>query len=214
MSLIVGRENMRSPLSKIYYFRSSLPKYINSSSTAGDTLPPRFLLSTPPTIKTSNVTKSGNAVSISAGTQSVVCVTTNPKTPPIMEAIAIFPSLYLNWGSSPKIIGTDIGPTNAANQVIINPMTPPNFSWLSPTRMVTVVRIIVIVLAMYNDFLSLAAISWNFLCKTGNLSRCTTADKALISDTVIPIVLANIEASTSPTSPAGKNSFVKAGYNC
>src|SRR4051812_35976173 len=47
----------------------------------------------------------------------------------------------------------------------------------------------------------------------GRISRVITDEIVLVSDVVMAIVAANIEASTSPTSPTGKNFCVSKTYD-
>ncbi|OPZ53207.1 MAG: hypothetical protein BWY89_01781 [Bacteroidetes bacterium ADurb.BinA012] len=49
-------------------------------------------------------------------------------TPPMIEIMAELLLLFRNHGNSPRIMGMEIGPTSAANHVIISPKTPPNES--------------------------------------------------------------------------------------
>ena len=48
--------------------------------------------------------------------------------------------LFLNAGNKPKIIGTEIGPNKAANQVTIKPKIPPKLLAFNPTRIVIKVK--------------------------------------------------------------------------
>ncbi len=68
------------------------------------------------------------------------------------------------------------------------------------------VNTIVVILAYQSDFFS-EAFSISGL-KIGRISLVNTAAIVLASELHIVIVFANMEASTSPTIPIGKNVFV------
>ena len=130
-------------------------------------------------------------------------VTTKASNPPIIDTMAAVLPLRLNKGSNPRIIGMAIGPNNEANHETINPKTPPKCRKFIATMMVNRVNEKVVIRAMMS-----ACLGVNFRTRgiaTGKISRVITADTVLESEEVIDNVLANIEASTNPSKPAGKN---------
>src|SRR5687767_570968 len=54
----------------------------------------------------------------------------------------------------------------------------------------------------------------NLVHVTGRMSRVMTDETVFVSDVVMAIVAANIEAITRPTSPTGRNCLVSSTYDC
>src|SRR5680860_167776 len=109
--------------------------------------------------------------------------------PPKMESKAAVLSLCLNRGNSPKIIGTEIGPNKAENQVRIKPITPPKELEFQAMMIVIRININVVTRAV------IRLLDWEklfiFFRNTGMISRVITAEMVLASEETIESVLEN-----------------------
>lgn len=178
-----------------------LLKLLNNNSTS---LLGAFLLRNPETVKIKNETKVGEPIEIAKEETGKSFSSINVSKPHKMDKTAILPLLPLKAGKRPKIIGIAIGPKSAANQDIINPITPPKYAEFNAVIIVNKVKHKVVNLASFNPLNF--DISFNLGNKTGKISLLITAETVLESEAVIESVLANREAKISPTSPEGKNS--------
>src|SRR5690606_35132505 len=111
-----------------------------------------------------------------------------------------------------KIIGMEIGPNNAANQVINKPITPPNRSELNAITIVIKIKLKVVVRAISNILCELKCLIRLFT--TGRISLVITEEIVLASEAVMDKVFENNEAISKPNSPGGRNSIAIREYDC
>lgn len=127
----------------------------------------------------------------------------NDSRPPKTEVSAAALPQCLKAGSSPRIIGIEIGPTSAVNQAIIKPKTPPNDLDRMATAIVIRINTNVVTRAIIKTFFVLN--EEIRLKKKGRISLVITAEMVFASADVIDKVLANMDANNKPTKPGGKN---------